>query len=55
MMIGLNTYKCEWCGRIKEQVVQRVTGNGKKGIAVDQVTCIGCGQYISQREDGKQR
>ena len=54
-MICLNTYQFDWCKKIKEQEVQKGMGNGEKGRSVDQVTCDGCGQYISQREEGKQR
>ena len=56
MKIGNNKYRCDFCANVVEQAVGKVKGNGKKGTATDQVSCLRCGNYISQktREEMKQ-
>ena len=49
MKIGENKYRCDFCGNVVTQSVGKVKGSGNKGTASDQVKCLRCGNYISQK------
>jgi len=53
MKVGDNLYECGFCGTVKNQFVNLRTGDGKKGVAADQVRCLKCGNYISQKTRGE--
>ena len=48
MKIKNNLYFCPWCNKNFEQTIGR-TGDGKKGVGVDQAVCKKCGNYVSQK------
>lgn len=48
MKVGHNEYLCPYCMTTTIQTVQRVSGAGKKGVAVSNVVCK-CGRLVSQK------
>lgn len=42
-------FRCEWCGEEFQQKINRIEGQGKKGVCVDQCVCPNCNRYISQK------
>jgi len=49
MKLKENLFNCPWCNNDFEQTVGRVSGAGKKGVAVAQSICPKCGRYVSQK------
>ena len=50
MKVGNNKYKCGFCGKVIIQEVNKRYGQGRKGVATDQIKCE-CGNYVSQKEN----
>ena len=48
MKIKEGLYECDFCSTQIKQQVNRVTGNGRKGVGVSMVKCD-CGNLVSQK------
>lgn len=48
MKIGINKYFCAFCDTINIQKVNKISSNGRRCSAVDNVVCK-CGRLISQK------
>ncbi len=48
MKINESNYLCDWCREEINQIVGRVTGNGKHTFP-NQLVCPKCNRYVSQK------
>ena len=49
MKIQEGVYYCEWCGKEFNKELERVEGNGRKGVGVAQCICPKCNRKVSQK------
>ena len=49
MKLAENIYLCDWCETKFNTIIKRVSGNGKKGVAVAQCICPNCARLVSQK------